>query len=476
MLVVCAGLVLVIGCGSVSGAGDSPEAGGGSNGGSASQNGGSGTGGSAGLAAVGNCEQSESNQSLSEATGASFSYDGPALVERSTHDELRLVYPSDQAAVDGVAAPWAHSAFLVQGENEWPIIPLGTELWLTRDPWRYGSVPGGLYFPRLSWAFTLRSHQAGPILAGAAFSADGVQTAAWPLTVLGVSQTASCERSDSCATDRYWSIDFQAETPVTLQPGQQALMRLGGAEYTVRGSAWTTSSRHTCADFEGGSYLSFGLWSRDLESALAGALVRELPRCVVGNAPDVQALMSSELPGSYDGPVFYRGRGSMDADYERFEFATEATAGAAPELHVRVTPGVFTEPEMGREFWLTTTPLSSGNGWLNVLRDPRRGPFWLASVSASLPLSAEDSSAIDSALEVPVTATEACVYGTTQGAMTTHSAGTTSNVSLWDVSFGTAPPTVVGSQSLGEVVLSGNAYGVWASALGTSLVITAYRR
>jgi hypothetical protein len=216
-----------------------------------------------------------------------------------------------------------------------------------------------------------------------------------------------------------------------------------------------------CAD---GGY-AFERVEVELRAKDPAALLREvdsgeLPACILGNDAGVEISISLEGGVSipyFDAPVYYESK-SVDAfGLEVFTFETtreERIDETVPRVTVSVTPGVFSEPPVGAEFWATRVYDSP----IQILRDSQHGPLRLLVVDTSLPLSDSISSALNQALGAQVIVEPSCNYvNSREGGLVRPPA------SLWDASFLADTTIRVHSGSVGQFENGGRLYAAWVA-------------
>ncbi|MGO9288925.1 MAG: hypothetical protein ACLP66_10180 [Polyangia bacterium] len=206
-------------------------------------------------------------------------YEGPALVERSTADEMILGFALPTSTADA-AATTAMCARL-SGLSPMPILPLAAKVWLSKNP--AGNSPCMVEFgPPCPWALTVRDQQGGTILFGAALDttmSSGValttadQTSApiatGTMTPICVGANPLCPWAAGNKVT-YLAVEVQGDTPVTIADSQTATVRLSGVDYSVRVTAQevTVDPSGCMADYVANSQLSVDVQAKDLQSLI----------------------------------------------------------------------------------------------------------------------------------------------------------------------------------------------------------------
>jgi len=213
-------------------------------------------------------------------------YDGPALVERSTSDQLILYFTPLLAPGDTSTTP-AH--LKISGLDPMPILPRGAKLWLSKNP-AGEPIAGFGYFSAEPWAITVRTAKDGKILFGSAMNAFDTRYA--PLAIGAVIPICSdpnpdC-RADSTAQVIYSQVTVLADTPQPISDGAERTVQIGGSDYSVRVSAQGfTGTNCGLSDYYpyaiGGEAVD--VQAKDMQSLIAGLELGELPDSVQGSAP-----------------------------------------------------------------------------------------------------------------------------------------------------------------------------------------------
>jgi hypothetical protein len=368
-------------------------------------------------------------------------YDGPAVVEQSSTGGLTLAFAVSSSGSRHVQ---------LSGLGPLPPVAPGAKLWLSTThaaiASRDGSIP--------PWALTVRAEQAGTILFGAAREAfedpaSPVRVGERRVTCVASSPIPSCMGTGQVS---YQSVEVKGDTPVSIEDGETQTVQLAGRDYDVAVSAAFITYpgfEHQCpAGYDperiGGAALS--VRARDLPSLLLALPEAPPPACGRGNSPWQDLGFFLPEVTRFDGPVFYRE--SPYGGVLRFDL------GGGKTLDILNPPATCATPQAGAEFWLTASV------HLAALREKGRGPLVLASAhDLSAPLSAADAAEVRGEIGLPVTAQGGCAYSP-------NAADPTQPIRLWDVSFGTAPQTIVKTDSQGLLDIAGRSYVVSVSGLG----------
>ena len=388
-------------------------------------------------------------------------YEGPAIVERSSATELVMAFtPTDARDAGATSALPLHAR--IHGLSPMPAFPLGARVWLSKSP--AGDPPFSFFGPA-SWSIAVRDKQGGRLLFGAA--KEPAKAAFAPLSFDNVRAVCSGAYSDSCASGSvtHSSVEVHGDTAVVITDGQTRAVRAGGVDYDVTVMARDiTTTNVRCADYYAYDGLAVDVRARDLGPLVAGLEVGAPIACPRGNE-DLKEVGFSfyEVPLStpYDGRAFYLKR-RPDTAYECFQFKPVGVMGAAPGdtpvLEFCTSPGLFREPAPNQEFWVTTTSFR-----LAALRGPNRGSLLLAFVYADAPLDAPTSAQLESVLGVHLEARELCRYADgdpTRGAPVSP---------LWELAFGRTSPVALRTDGHAVVPIAGKDYDAWMWAQGPSL-------
>jgi hypothetical protein len=220
-----------------------------------------GTGGTSGANACGTHDRFGPSLAVYTIGSAGGSpYDGPAIVEGSTNDELLLYFVLTGATggtggtgPDGglPASNQAMHASII-GLDPMPLLPPGAKLWLSKDPagkqetdvLMYGIAP---------WSISVRNRQGGDLLFGAA--RNDFNAAASPVRIGAVTPdcTAANVNPSGCtpgASVTYSSVEVEGDAPVVIHDSVPGTVTLGGIEYDVRATAQKLSAAGvTCMDY-----------------------------------------------------------------------------------------------------------------------------------------------------------------------------------------------------------------------------------
>ena len=382
-------------------------------------------------------------------------YEGPAIVERSTANDLFLYFEPRDPRMDAADTTAMHAR--ITGLDPMPVLPIATKVWIANTP--AGDESGGLGYPAPGWALSVRNRQGGTLLFGAAFKltdAISVPVATGAVTPFCTGRNPMCSLGSSEVT--YADVEVLGDTPVTIRDSETAVVRLAGIDYDVRVSAQQVTPAADCriADYAPDSGVSLDVRAKELAGLLDTLEGGALPSCVVGNDRAVEMgfmLHGATLGTAYDGRVFYERKDSTsdnDTLYFKVEGLPDTVAGQPPEIAISLPPTIFPEPKLGDEFWATMPDYSMG-----ALRDAQSGRLRLAAVYAgSTPVDASKAAMIEQMLGFPVRFFESCKYANSQNGV----------FSLWDVEFGTTVPVRVHSGSVGSLQIEGSAYEAWVWA------------
>lgn len=396
------------------------------------------------------------------------SYDGPAIVERSTSKELLLyfVLPGATGGTggtgpdSGLPASTQDIHATITGLDPMPLLPPGAKLWLSKSP-AGNQESGVLMYGIAPWSISVRNRQGGDLLFGAARNEFNV--AASPVQIGAVTPdcTAANVNPSGCtpgASVTYSSVEVEGDPPVVIHDSVPGTVTLGGIEYDVRATAQKLSAAGvTCEDYHSSddSGVALDVQAKNLADLVAALEVGDPPSCGEGNDPD--RWTSFEMTGvdvgaTYEGPVFYLGRDSYYPDAYDFSIPGLPGSTGSPSVLIigNATP-ILSEPAVGQEFWLSFRDLD-----LQALREAQQGPVVLAQFWESG--SADAFSQLAELLGITVSAEARCTYAATL---------------LWDAVFGTSPPVRVRSGTTGTLDIGGRSYGAWVWGFGT-LSITIY--
>lgn len=371
-------------------------------------------------------------------------FDGPAIVERSVPTELVLAFGGAPGT-----APLFHSKFW--GLQPLPVLPVGAKVWLTKSlagdpPFRAFGVPP-------PWSFAIRDAKDGHILVGAA-SKPGKE-APPPIPFDNVQTSCTDAYKDECVagTVVYSTVDVHGDVPVTIADNETRTVPLGGVDYDVTMMARTiTATSGGCADYFVMDGIGMEVRAKDPAPLVAALEVGPPIACGRGN-DDIQSVrfgsLGFDLDRTYDGKAFYAKRDDLCLLFD----VPNASANPAAEprsINFCLPAGLFPEPQVGQEFWITVSadPLAN-NLYVAALRGPNRGPLLLGSVAATPPFDAQTFPRISDTLGLPVELREQCMYG--------------DGKPLWEAALGTTPPAVVPTDTHSIVTIAGKSYDAWFS-------------
>jgi hypothetical protein len=389
-------------------------------------------------------------------------YDGPAIVERSAsaygYNQLVLAYEPTDGSTSALPS---HANIGVPPSI---VLPPGAKVWLSTS----GNPAYKLFdpMPPPSW-YVVRDKKDGRIIVAAGKDAPADLFA--PLTFLNQKTTCVGAFDDGCGTGTatYSSFDVHGDTTATIEDGHHGMVRMAGLDYDVelmaRSLVVDPNKQPTCGDYFG-PYQGFavGVKVKDPAPIVADLEVGAPVACSRGNAnlPSVGLQVFNGSTGSapsspfFEGKVFFTKLDSDTADCFSFKTATNADA-TFDVFRFCVSPGLFSAPVVGQEFWAATW-----SPFMGSLRGPNRGPMLLATGTADLPLESTKRSELERVLGVSVDAKPACRYA--DGGM----------YQLWDVTLGTATPVVLRSESRAAVTIDGHGVDAWTWQAGTSIGIS----
>ena len=208
-------------------------------------------------------------------------YKGPAIIERSTLDELVVYFTLPPTSNDpGASGTPARST--LSGWKAMPLFPVGAKIWLSVEYYQTG------YFDH-SFNFALRDHEAGLLLVGA--GRDHILTGPdgsledpvlEPALVSHVQQLCEAKTwNDGCSEPEiltYYSVEVEADAKVTFSDGETKSVTIGGVDYDASVSASVRQLSPLCVTDAvpiGGVRLQ--LVVKDLESRVAQLEVGESP-------------------------------------------------------------------------------------------------------------------------------------------------------------------------------------------------------
>jgi hypothetical protein len=379
-------------------------------------------------------------------------YDGPAVVERSTTNELVLAFsPTDASRPDGGAAGDLPLHAFIAASNL-PVFPLGARVWLYKsaagDQFNAFSAPPAT-------TIAVRDKKGGHLILGAGYPPDGTALIPYAVSAGGQCTTAY---SDECAkgTAVYSSLDVQGDSTVTIADNETRTVRAGGVDYDVTVMARKIDAKTiNCTDYFTYDGVAMDVRAKAPAPLIAGLEAGAPIACARGNDV-VQTVYSTfyavSLGTSYDGKAFYVKRADIPGA-DCYQFSVEGVASETPPekpfVEFCAPVGLFPEPTVGQEFWAT---LSSYD--ITALRGPNRGPLLLASVFASAPFDADTSTRAQQVLGVPVEARLGCVYAQPAGP------GTMPEY-LWEVALGATSPGIIKTDAHTVVTVAGQSYDAW---------------
>jgi hypothetical protein len=403
------------------------------------------------------------------------SYDGPAVVERSTPAELVLAFyaadatPDGGAGADGGAASTDGGAAgerglplhatiqgLYLGTAVAPTLPLGAQVWLTKNP--AGDPPPSMFNQaRAPGAFTVRDGSQGTILLAGSFDA--------PTPIPTSPGSRSCTETHgqvACVVQQttYGSLDVHGDTTVLVGDGETATVSLRGVAYDVSVVSESTTSTLIGMTCGGGNVpppygaVSVNLKAQDLATRAAKLAAAKAPACSKGNV-DVPAVTFSFIGGNAALP--YEGAASYTAKDDTGCLRFAASARLDPQTNAPATievcgaTGLIAEPTAGATFWFSMPALD-----VSGIRTGQAGPLVLASISTSAG-GGFPSAAVDQVVGVHVDLNRACAYGST---VATPGAPPLPTSFLAELVFATAPPVIVTTDTQAVVTLGGTPYDV----------------
>ena len=343
-------------------------------------------------------------------TRSDAAYDGPVLVEQST--PVLLIISHDVIGADGTQELPGRFIYQNYSRAPFPLLPVGAQLWLTREPAESSSQPDGTLGPVENWAFTLRAGQAGAILLGAAIGKPSKHsTKAWPVKLTRLLDNAeACSLTLNCTHRIEYPVEVAADSATQVSVLSPVELRISGEDYLVSGGYAPETSAAICPDFISTSRIKLDVRALQPASLLTNASIKALPECSQGTdeVPSVAFALSWFMPPPLpqSGPIYFMQKTSQDSiggatDTYRFE-DRDAFHG---EVTVTVTSGLLPDFETYQELWLDVP--ASG---LYALRESQGGALQLLSFSARLPLSPELEAAVSAQLGVPFKAQEQCRY------------------------------------------------------------------
>jgi len=457
--------VEIIGTGGTGGTGEPGGYGGGDTQGGTASGGRGGSGGSGGSSVAGSggkvadsCEESSNgfrylNESL--LAQANTAYEGEAVVERSDAQALLLVYGGD--ADDPNSRPIRTTLRGGATDSPMPIFPIGSKLWLTREPAEVQQNPGFFTGPVIKWAFTLRNAQAGDVLFGGAIGTQARHSsAAWPLSVNEISSEAVCEYQATCFRTSHYPIEIQADAAALVSTKAPQVVKLNGIDYDVHGSYVANNAivPGPCSDAFSSFQILLDVRAKQIAPLLENVEMGELPACVQGNATLPEIYIGVAGAEDYSGPVYFQKKRNDDStgglDYYVFNTRPDQPLGDSEiQVSVQTSPGLLPDFEFGQELWVDAA------SWeLTALRDSEEGAL-LAFALNDTP-SAELLASAEQHLGVSFEVSEDCAYAFDRN----------NEVSLSKVEFATVQPTQLRSGELKTLNVDGTELNVALSSVG----------
>jgi hypothetical protein len=398
---------------------------------------GSGTGGTAGAAgtartggAGGNsCSERDSLWSALQAwtTGPvpiadrTGGYDGPAVVERSTLDEMVLFFASSGAGATADPAGEFHST--LSGWSDLPVLPLGASVWFSKHPL---ANPMASFIPQTD-SFQVRAAEGGMLILATSTAGTAPPISVSNRTTTCVGSGAGCEDG----TTTYYSVDVEGDTPVTID-NSTSIVTIGGRAYDIRvGSFDESPSSHKCSDYFARGGTSMDVRLEDVTGLALPAGV--LPACHPGN--DRTLFLGFVSPvGSYDGAVTYLGREPVAGGGLQF-----GTAGAVTTTVYDDSGSFLAEPMLGQELWLTAQPAGT------ALRASQNGD----PVVAQIPLAHASAASTAPVVGIGISSAQGCAYSTDASGNITY---------LTDAVLDGSPSVRLPPGTIGTVQIAGQPY------------------
>lgn len=401
-------------------------------------------------------------------------WDGPAVVERSTAEDLVLAFqPTASTFPDGGAGDPALPVHVtLEGLHPMPALPLGARVWLASDPAgaQFYDSPFAPVSPESFGYVAVRDRQGGRLLFGAASHLTDRE----PVPVGGLRTYCSAPYNDACAgstTIHYQSVDVLGDDVVTIADGETATVSLGGVPHDVRISAFFVDvpdeKLRNCPEYQTPGAVAIDVQARALSSLVEALDVGPPLACARGNAvfPDVALAINSPTAAHvpYEGPATYARK--VDGALVFDVVGIASTAGEPAVLEVYPS-GLLAEPSPGEELWASIVYIDDRHT-VTALRRSQGGPLLLGTVAASAPLDAAVVAAVQQTLGVAIAAEVACDYAINDRSLFVGSQSEQYVVQLWDVLLGAAPAVRLGSDSTAAITIDGQPLTVWAWAAGS---------
>ena len=396
------------------------------------------------------------------AASESKSFEGPAIVERSTDDELVLYFvPTGESAAAG-ATPGTPAHAQIGSDRPLPHLPPGAKVWLSKSPAGNRNISRALMYGPEPSELWIDDREGGTLLLGTAYLAGA------PRQLAVSPQVGYCVAPDpnSCNPNgqvTYGMVEVSGDETVSIRDGETGVVSIAGISYEVTVSAQnvtTSAGARTCVDYHAWSGITLDIVAKDWAKATALLELGDAPACVEGNDPLRRLSMSwtgVNNSTTFEGPVVYTGRNWAGSPQFRVDALTRADGGPAG-LYLTGSPAVLPELTVGGEYWLSFPDSSS-----NALWDRQQQELLLATFWGSSPPSEAQAASIADILGVPVTTERRCDY-------------TGPEDWLDDVVFATTPPVRVKSGSAAVLTLGGKDYNVWARAGRGSASFVIYPR
>jgi hypothetical protein len=386
---------------------------------------------------------------VSTAGPSGGSYEGPAVVERSTSKELTLTFTLPM----GVAGALPLHA-TISGLGATPLFTPGAKVWLKKNPAGDPSRTSP-FGPVAGQSFSVYDKSGGRLLFGASDRVAGV------LPSVPAANECTAPYDDGCGTGTitYRSTEVLGDSSIVIADAETRVVPVGGFDYdvTVTWRTFDVAASSRCADYFGPpGGMAMDVRARDLASLASKLATVALPVCARGNADQPTAsftLFEVSTRQAFEGPVVYVKRG-RSSDTECFQFDPTSLPHdkpPVPMLEICVSPGLFKEPAVGQTLWASVPSYV-----VATLRTAQTGPLLLAAVNA---IAGDPSAqqAIAPTLGVGVETRSGCAYALDEEGKET--------VRLQDLVFATTPPVVVASDTRSVVAIAGKDYDVWVTGL-----------